>query len=153
MEDNRKKKKKKGFDLGTQDVTNLINKGMDIYNNHIDLQKEMQKTQQVLADSSVRVVESDNRLKEKIAEFNKNIKEIETNYELELAKINNEHELKVRQMDLIEKLIGEIDSIKVEIKIYQSKEGLTSSAVMELFNQIHNEKLTYMNKLISLGQK
>ena len=65
---------KKGFDLGTQDVTNLINKGMDIYNNHIDLQKEMQKTQQVLADSSVRVVESDNRLKEKIAEFNKNIK-------------------------------------------------------------------------------
>ena len=66
---------KKGFDLGTQDVTNLINKGMDIYNNHIDLQKEMQKTQQVLADSSVRVVESDNRLKEKIAEFNKNIKE------------------------------------------------------------------------------
>ena len=34
----------------------------------------MQKTQQVLADSSVRVVESDNRLKEKIAEFNKNIK-------------------------------------------------------------------------------
>ena len=49
----------------------------------------------------------------------KNIKEIETNYELELAKINNEHELKVRQMDLIEKLIGEIDSIKVEIKIYQ----------------------------------
>ena len=85
--------------------------------------------------------------------FNKNIKEIETNYELELAKINNEHELKVRQMDLIEKLIGEIDSIKVEIKIYQSKEGLTSSAVMELFNQIHNEKLTYMNKLISLGQK
>ena len=126
---------------------------MDIYNNHIDLQKEMQKTQQVLADSSVRVVESDNRLKEKIAEFNKNIKEIETNYELELAKINNEHELKVRQMDLIEKLIGEIDSIKVEIKIYQSKEGLTSSAVMELFNQIHNEKLTYMNKLISLGQK
>ena len=144
---------KKGFDLGTQDVTNLINKGMDIYNNHIDLQKEMQKTQQVLADSSVRVVESDNRLKEKIAEFNKNIKEIETNYELELAKINNEHELKVRQMDLIEKLIGEIDSIKVEIKIYQSKEGLTSSGVMELFNQIHNEKLTYMNKLISLGQK
>lgn len=144
---------KKGFDLWTQDVTNLINKGMDIYNNHIDLQKEMQKTQQVLADSSVRVVESDNRLKEKIAEFNKNIKEIETNYELELAKINNEHELKVRQMDLIEKLIGEIDSIKVEIKIYQSKEGLTSSAVMELFNQIHNEKLTYMNKLISLGQK
>ena len=144
---------KKGFDLGTQDVTNLINKGMDIYNNHIDLQKEMQKTQQVLADSSVRVVESDNRLKEKIAEFNKNIKEIETNYELELAKINNEHELKVRQMDLIEKLIGEIDSIKVEIKIYQSKEGLTSSAVMELFNQIHNEKLTYMNKLISLGRK
>ena len=144
---------KKSFDLGTQDVTNLINKGMDIYNNHIDLQKEMQKTQQVLADSSVRVVESDNRLKEKIAEFNKNIKEIETNYELELAKINNEHELKVRQMDLIEKLIGEIDSIKVEIKIYQSKEGLTSSAVMELFNQIHNEKLTYMNKLISLGQK
>lgn len=112
---------KKGFDLGTQDVTNLINKGMDIYNNHIDLQKEMQKTQQVLADSSVRVVESDNRLKEKIAEFNKNIKEIETNYELELAKINNEHELKVRQMDLIEKLIGEIDSIKVEIKIYQSR--------------------------------
>ncbi len=78
-------------------------------------------------------MESDNRLKEKIAEFNKNIKEIETNYELELAKINNEHELKVRQMDLIEKLIGEIDSIKVEIKIYQSKEGLTSSAVMELF--------------------
>ena len=144
---------KKGFDLGTQDVTNLINKGMDIYNNHIDLQKEMQKTQQALADSRVREVESDNRLKEKIAEFNKNIKEIETNYELELAKINNEHELKVRQMDLIEKLIGEIDSIKVEIKIYQSKEGLTSSAVMELFNQIHNEKLTYMNKLISLGQK
>ena len=47
---------KKGFDLGTQDVTNLINKGMDIYNNHIDLQKEMQKTQQVLADSSLRVV-------------------------------------------------------------------------------------------------
>jgi hypothetical protein len=58
---------KKGFDLGTQDVTNLINKGMDIYNNHIDLQKEMQKTQQVLADSSVRVVESDNRLKEKLS--------------------------------------------------------------------------------------
>jgi hypothetical protein len=34
---------KKGFDLGTQDVTNLINKGMDIYNNHIDLKKKCRK--------------------------------------------------------------------------------------------------------------
>lgn len=78
--------------------------------------------------------------------------QIQKNYELESQKLNNDYNLKMRQLDLIEKLIDKIDKIEIEIKIYQEKDGLTSSYVMTLFEQLHQQKLSYMNNLILLGK-
>ena len=153
-----KKEKTTKSDMGTKinlsgnQVINLVNTAADVIKSGFDLFKEIEKTKQLAIDAKIRITESNNRLVSELADFEKEMLQIQKNYELEFQKLNNDYNLKMRQLDLIEKLIDKIDKIEIEIKIYQEKDGLTSSYVMTLFEQLHQQQLSYMNNLILLGK-
>lgn len=140
------------INLSGNQVIDLVNTAADVIKSGFDLFKEIEKTKQLAIDAQIRITESNNRLVSELADFEKEMLQIQKNYELESQKLNNDYNLKMRQLDLIEKLIDKIDKIEIEIKIYQEKDGLTSSYVMTLFEQLHQQKLSYMNNLILLGK-
>lgn len=140
------------INLSGNQVIDLVNTAADVIKSGFDLFKEIEKTKQLAIDAQIRITESNNRLVSELANFENEMLQIQKNYELESQKLNNDYNLKMRQLDLIEKLIDKIDKIEIEIKIYQEKDGLTSSYVMTLFEQLHQQKLSYMNNLILLGK-
>ena len=140
------------INLSGNQVIDLVNTAADVIKSGFDLFKEIEKTKQLAIDAQIRITESNNRLVSELANFENEMLQIQKNYELESQKLNNDYNLKMRQLDLIEKLKDKIDKIEIEIKIYQEKDGLTSSYVMTLFEQLHQQKLSYMNNLILLGK-
>lgn len=140
------------INLSGNQFTEVVNTGTEVLKSGFDLFKEIEKTKQIALDSKVRIAESNNRLTSELAEFEKDIFKIQRNYELESQRLDNNYNLKLRQLDLIEKLIDKIDKIEIEIKIYQTNDGLTSSSVMTLFEQLHEQKLSFMNNLVLLGE-
>ena len=130
----------------------LMNVGVDMIKSSFDWLNEVEKTKQLAIDAQVRITESNNRLASEIASFEKDMLEIQRKFEIEFKKLDDDFKLKNRQLDLIEKLIDKIDTIEVEIKIYQKEDGLTSPSVMTLFEQLHQQKLSYMKNLVLLGE-
>lgn len=151
---NRTIKKLSGVNInlsGNQSIE-LVNTVANIVKSGFNCLNEIEKTKQIAIEAQVRITESNNRLASELAEFEKDMFKIQKKYELESKKLDDEHNFKMKQLDLIEKLIDKIDKIEIEIKIYQDKDGLTSSSVMILFEQLHQQKLSYMNNLVLLGQ-
>ena len=138
--------------LSGEQVIDLANTAADVIKSGFNWLNEIEKTKQIAIDAQVRIVESNNRLVFELAQFEKDIFEIQKRFEIEFKKLDDDFKLKNRQLDLIEKLIDKIDKIEIEIKIYQEKDGLTSQYVMTLFEQLHQQKLAYMNNLVQLGQ-
>jgi len=54
---------------------------------------------------------------------------------------------------MIEKLIDKMDNLEITIKVYQDKDGLTSPYVMNLFEQLHQQKISFINNLTLLGER
>ena len=138
--------------LSGNQVIEVVNTVADVAKSGFDWLKEIEKTKQIAIEAQVRIMESNNHLSSELKELEKDMLKIQIEYELESRKLDNEYNVKMRQLDLIEKLIDKIDKIEIEIKVYQDKEGLTSSSVMILFEQLHHQKLSYMNNLVLLGQ-
>jgi valyl-tRNA synthetase len=151
---NRTTKKSTGIkvNLSGNQAVEIVNTAADVIKSGFNWLNEMEKTKQIAIDAQVRITESNNRLASELASFEKDILKIKREYELESKKLDNEYNLKMRQLDLIERLIDKMDKIEIEIKIYQEKDGLTSPSVMALFEQLHQQKLSYMNNLVLLGQ-
>jgi len=140
------------INLSGNQAIELVNTVTDVLKSGFNWLNEIEKTKQIAIEAQVRITESNNRLASELAEFEKDMLKIQREYELESQKLDNDYNLRMRQLDLIEKLIDKIDKIEIEIKIYQDKVGLTSSSVMTLFEQLHQQKLSYMNNLVLLGQ-
>lgn len=136
---------------GNQEVE-IVNTVADVVKSGFNWLNEIEKTKQIAIEARVRITESNNQLTMELAKFEKEMLEIKKNYELEFKKLDDDFKLKNRQLDLIEKLIDKIDKIEIEIKIYQENDGLTAPSVMALFQQLHEQKLSYMNNLVLLGQ-
>jgi len=140
------------INLSGNQAIELANTVTDVLKSGFNWLNEIEKTKQIAIEAQARITESNNRLASELAEFEKDMLKIQREYELESQKLDNDYNLRMRQLDLIEKLIDKIDKIEIEIKIYQDKVGLTSSSVMTLFEQLHQQKLSYMNNLVLLGQ-
>jgi len=140
------------INLSGNEAIELVNTLADVVKSGFNWLNEIEKTKQIAIEAQIRITESNNRLASELSKFEKDMLKIQKEYELESKKLDNDYNLKMRQLDLIEKLIDKIDKIEIEIKIYQDKDGLTSSYVMILFEQLHQQKLSYMNNLVLLGQ-
>lgn len=137
--------------LSNNQVIDLVNTGADVIKSGFDLFKEIEKTKQIAIEAQVRITESNNRLTSELTEFEKDMLKIQREYELEFKRLDSDFKLKMRHLDLVEKMIEKIDTLEITINIYQDKEGMTSTYVMTLFEQLHQEKLTYINALATLG--
>jgi hypothetical protein len=133
-------------------VVEVVNTIAEVTKSRFDLFSEMERTKQVAIDAQVKIRESDNNLALKLAEFEKDMLKIQKDYELESKKIDNKYNFKMKLLDFFEKMIDKIDKLEVTINIYQEKEGMTSSTVITLFEQLHQEKIKYINVLSNLGQ-
>jgi len=140
------------INLSGNQAIELINTVADVVKSGFNWLNEIEKTKQIAIEAQVRIAESNNNLISELAELEKDMLKIQRDYELESKKLDNDYNFKMRQLDLIEKIINKIDKIEIEIKVYQEKDGLTSSTVMTLFEQLHQQKLSYMNNLVLLGQ-
>ena len=151
---NRTRKESCGIkvNLSGSQAVEIVNTVADVVKSGFNWLNEIEKTKQIAIEAQARITESNNRLTSKVARFEKDMFKIQRDFELEFKRLDNDFKLKNRQLDLIEKLIDKIDKIEIEIKIYQEKDGLTSSSVMTLFEQLHQQKLSYMNNLVQLGQ-
>jgi hypothetical protein len=138
--------------LSGNQVIDLVNTGAYVIKSGFDLFKEIEKTKQIAIEAQVRITESNNSLASELAGFEKDMLKIQKDYELEFKRLDDDFKLKNRQLDLIEKLINKINKIEIEIKVYQDRDGLTSSSAMVLFEQMHQQKISYMNNLVLLGQ-
>lgn len=137
---------------GSQKVE-MIRAGLDVISSSSSLLTEIQKTKQVAIDAQVRMKESDNRLFDKLADFQKEVIEIEHKYDNEFKKLDDDFKLKSRTLDLVEKMIDKIDSIEVQIRVYQNEQGLDSPTVMILFDKLHERNLAFTKVLESLGSQ
>lgn len=137
---------------GSQKVE-IIKAGFDVINSSSSLLTEIQKTKQAAIEAQERTQASDNRLCEKIAEFQKEVIEIERKYDNEFKKLDDDFKLKSRKLDLVEKMIDKIDSLEVQIRVYQNEQGLDSPSVMVLFDKLHEQKLAFMRDLVMLGSQ
>lgn len=137
---------------GNQKVE-IIKAGLDVINSSASLLTEIQKTKQAIIDAQVKINESDNELFKKIAEFQKDVVEIERKYDNEFKKLDEDFKLKSRKLDLVEKMIDKIDSLEVQIRVYQNEQGLDSPSVMVLFDKLHEQKLAFMRDLVMLGSQ
>jgi len=144
--------KKSDSKFSGSEVIELAKVGADVVKSGFDWLNEIEKTKQLSIEAQVRITESNNKLAMEMARFEKEMLEIQRNFELEFKRLDDDFKLRNRQLDLIEKLIDKIDKIEVEIKVYQKEEGLNSHYVMTLFEQLHQQKLSYMNNLVQLGQ-
>ena len=133
-------------------VIELVSIGAEVVTSAFNFFTEIEKTKQIAIDAQVRIKESDNHLASSLAKFEKDMLQIQKEYELESQKLQNEFDLKMKQLSLVEKMIDKIDKLEITINIYQEKEGMTSSIVMKLFDQLHQQKLTQINALSNLGQ-
>ncbi len=150
---NSEKESGKKINLSGNQVIELANTVAGVVKSGFNWLSEIEKTKQIAIEAQSRITESNNRLTSELAEFEKDMFKIQKEYELEFQNADNDYTLKMRQLNLIEKLIDKIDKIEIEIKVYQNNDGLTSSSVMVLFDQMHQQKLSYMNNLVLLGQK
>jgi len=146
------RKNRTGINLSDSQIIDLANTGVDVIKSGFDWFKEIEKTKQIAIEAQVRIAESNNRLASDLAEFEKEMFRIQKEYELEFKKLDDEFKFKNRQLDLIEKLIDKIDKIEIEIKIYQERDGLTSQSVMTLFEQLHQQKMSFIDHLVQLGK-
>ena len=137
---------------GNQKVE-IIKAGLDVINSSASLLTEIQKTKKAIIDAQVKINESDNELFKKIAEFQKDVVEIERKYDNEFKKLDEDFKLKSRKLDLVEKMIDKIDSLEVQIRVYQNEQGLDSPSVMVLFDKLHEQKLAFMRDLVMLGNQ
>jgi len=141
-----------GTSSNLKQVTKIVKTGAEVIKSGFDLFKEIEKTKQITVKAQIRITESNNGLATELARFEKDMFKIQKDYELEFKKIDDDFKLKMRHLDLVEKMIDKIDKLEITINVYQDKEGMTSSSVMILFEQLHQEKLTYINALATLGQ-
>lgn len=120
---NRTKEDSGKINLSGNQVIEVVNTVADVAKSGFDWLKEIEKTKQIAIEAQVRIMESNNHLSSELKELEKDMLKIQIEYELESRKLDNEYNVKMRQLDLIEKLIDKIDKIEIEIKVYQDKEA------------------------------
>ncbi|MBL0708250.1 MAG: hypothetical protein JJW00_04305 [Sulfurimonas sp.] len=131
----------------------VLNSGAEIVKSVLNLLGEVQKTKQISYGAKVRITESDNKLKYHLAEFQKDMYRMQGEYELASQKLDNEHNINMRKLDMMEKMIEHNHSIEAEILRHQDEAGLTSPHVMRLFEQLHQQTLSLSSNTLLLGDR
>ena len=137
---------KKSSMSGAQQVQ-VIKTGLDVVKSGINLYAEMEKTRQIAINAQAQMHMSDNELKMALAKYEREMFEIEKNYQVKMKELENQQEIKKLELEIIKDIINQTKNMEVTINIYVDSEGLMSDLVMRLRADMHSERV----KLIEMA--
>lgn len=131
---------KGGFldNLSLSDMLKLVTASKDLISSAINAQKEIskeqEKTKQVEIQSNQEMIASNNRLREKIAEFQRDI-----------TALNNMHEQEMKLLEIMQGIINKIDSLN-QFLICEHGEH-------QMVDELHAQLIHYQQALLALTSK
>ncbi len=142
---------KGGFldNLSLSDMLKLVTASKDLISSAINAQKEIskeqEKTKQVEIQSNQEMIASNNRLREKLAEFQRDITALNKMHEQEMLRLSNEHEKDMKLLEIMQGIINKIDSLN-QFLICEHGEH-------QKVDELHAQLIHYQQALLALTSK
>ncbi len=139
---------KGGFldNLSSSDMLKLVTASKDLISTAINAQKEIskeqEKTKQVEMQANQEMIASNNRLKEKLAEFQRDITALNNMHKLEILRLSNEHEKDMKRLEIMQGIINKIDSLN-QFLICEHGEH-------QMVDELHAQLIHYQQVLLAL---
>ncbi|WP_238554905.1 hypothetical protein [Helicobacter pylori] len=109
--------------------------------------KEQEKTQQVGIQADQEIKASDNRLIEKLAEFERDMTVLNNMHEQEMRKLSNEHEKDMKRLEIMQDIINKIDSLQKDLIRYREQ------GKHQVVDDIYEQLILKQQNLLSLVSK
>ncbi|KAA6500761.1 hypothetical protein [Helicobacter pylori] len=142
---------KGGFldNLSSSDMLKLVTASKDLISSMINAQKEIskeqEKTKQVEMQANQEMIASNNRLREKLAEFQRDITALNKMHEQEMLRLSNEHEKDMKLLEIMQGIINKIDSLN---RFLICKHG-----EHQMVDELHAQLIHYQQALLALTSK
>ncbi|WRG04633.1 hypothetical protein FNE33_02605 [Helicobacter pylori] len=142
---------KGGFldNLSLSDMLKLVTASKDLISTAINAQreisKEQEKTKQVEMQTNQEIIASNNRLKEKLAEFQRDITALNNMHEQEMLRLSNEHEKDMKLLEIMQGIINKIDSLNQFL--------ICKHGEHQKVDELHAQLIHYQQALLALTSK
>lgn len=141
---------KGGFldNLSLSDMLKLVTASKDLISSAINAQKEIskeqEKTKQVEIQSNQEMI-ANNRLREKLAEFQRDITALNKMHEQEMLRLSNEHEKDMKLLEIMQGIINKIDSLNQFL--------ICKHGEHQKVDELHAQLIHYQQALLALISK
>ncbi|WQU06192.1 hypothetical protein KVD46_02355 [Helicobacter pylori] len=142
---------KGGFldNLSSSDMLKLVTASKDLISSMINAQKEIskeqEKTKQVEMQANQEMIASNNRLREKLAEFQRDITALNKMHEQEMLRLSNEHEKDMKLLEIMQGVINKIDSLNQFL--------ICKHGEHQMVDELHAQLIHYQQALLALTSK
>ncbi|MFP6042218.1 hypothetical protein ACLF94_02630 [Helicobacter pylori] len=127
----------------------LVTASKDLISSAINAQKEIskeqEKTKQVKIQSNQEMIASNNRLREKLAEFQRDITALNKMHEQEMLRLSNEHEKDMKLLEIMQGIINKIDSLNQFL--------ICKHGEYQKVDELHVQLIHYQQALLALISK
>ncbi|WP_240652619.1 hypothetical protein [Helicobacter pylori] len=110
-----------------------------------EISKEQEKTKQVEIQSNQEIIALNNRLKEKLAEFQRDITALNKMHEQEMLRLSNEHEKDMKLLEIMQGIINKIDSLNQFL--------ICKHGEHQKVDELHVQLIHYQQALLALISK
>ncbi|WP_367685499.1 hypothetical protein [Helicobacter pylori] len=127
----------------------LVTASKDLISSAINAQKEISKeqeeTKQVEMQANQEMIASNNRLREKLAEFQRDITAFNKMHEQEMLRLSNEHEKDMKLLEIMQGIINKIDSLNQFL--------ICKHGEHQKVDELHAQLIHYQQALLALISK
>ncbi len=109
--------------------------------------KEQEKTKQAEIQANQEIIASDNRLIEKLAEFERDIIALNNAHEQEMRKLSDEHEKVMKYLEMVQDIINKIDSLQKDLIRYREQ------GKHQIVDDIYKQLIFTQQNLLALVSK
>ncbi|WQX93423.1 hypothetical protein KVM32_03975 [Helicobacter pylori] len=135
--------------LPLSDMLKLVTASKELISSAINAQKEIskeqEKTKQVEIQSNQEMIASNNRLREKLAEFQRDITALNKMHEQEMLRLSNEHEKDMKLLEIMQGIINKIDSLNQFLSCEHGEH--------QMVDELHAQLIHYQQALLALTSK
>lgn len=110
-----------------------------------EISKEQEKTKQVEIQANQEMIASNNRLREKLAEFQRDITALNNTHEQEMLRLSNEHEKDMKLLEIMQGIINKIDSLNQFL--------ICKHGEHQMVDELHAQLIHYQQALLALTSK
>ncbi|WP_237003003.1 hypothetical protein [Helicobacter pylori] len=143
---------KGSFDnFSSADILKVIIASKDLTQTVINAKKEIikeqEKTKQAEIQANQEIIASDNRLIEKLAEFERDIIALNNAHEQEMRKLSDEHEKVMKYLEMVQDIINKIDSLQKDLIHYREQ------GKHQIVDDIYKQLIFTQQNLLALVSK